>query len=151
MNGLAELITAAKYHREWSDPRIVVAVLNNQDLNQVTWEMRAMQGAPQFEPSQGLPDLHYADIARQLGLHGVRVERPEDVESAWRQALAADRPFVIDFRTDPAVPPIPPHATWDQIKDAALSVLKGDSDRASVVRQGVKAKLQELLPGGGRG
>ncbi|AJF63710.1 thiamine pyrophosphate-requiring protein [Streptomyces vietnamensis] len=151
MNGLAELITAAKYHREWSDPRVVVAVLNNQDLNQVTWEMRAMQGAPQFEPSQGLPDLHYADIARQLGLDGVRVERPEDVESAWRQALAADRPFVIDFRTDPAVPPIPPHATWDQIKDAALSVLKGDSDRASVVRQGMKAKIQELLPGGGRG
>ncbi|MER7540920.1 thiamine pyrophosphate-requiring protein [Streptomyces sp. NPDC097704] len=148
MNGLAELITAAKYHREWSDPRLVVAVLNNQDLNQVTWEMRAMQGAPQFEPSQGLPDVRYADIAQLLGLHGVRVERPEDVEAAWRQALAADRPFVIDFRTDPAVPPIPPHADWDQIKAAASSVLKGDSDRSSVVRQGLKAKIQEFLPGG---
>ncbi|MFF7441845.1 thiamine pyrophosphate-requiring protein [Streptomyces sp. NPDC008122] len=148
MNGLAELITAAKYHQEWSDPRLVVAVLNNQDLNQVTWEMRAMQGAPQFEPSQGLPDVRYADIAQLLGLHGVRVERPEDVEAAWRQALAADRPFVIDFRTDPAVPPIPPHADWDQIKAAASSVLKGDSDRASAVRQGLKAKIQEFLPGG---
>ncbi|MFF0430901.1 thiamine pyrophosphate-requiring protein [Streptomyces sp. NPDC004327] len=148
MNGLAELITAAKYHREWSDPRLVVAVLNNQDLNQVTWEMRAMQGSPQFEPSQGLPDVPYADIAQLLGLHGVRVERPEHVETAWRQALAADRPFVIDFRTDPAVPPIPPHADWDQIKAAASSVLKGDSDRKSVVRQGLKAKIQEFLPGG---
>ncbi|MFG2693203.1 thiamine pyrophosphate-requiring protein [Kitasatospora sp. NPDC048407] len=149
MNGLAELITAAKYYREWSDPRLVVAVLNNRDLNQVTWEMRAMQGAPQFEPSQSLPDVPYADIARTFGLDGVRVERPEDVGPAWSRALAADRPFVIDFRTDPAVPPIPPHATWDQIKAAALSVLKGDSDSASVVRQGVKSKVQEFLPGSG--
>ncbi|MEW1910068.1 thiamine pyrophosphate-requiring protein [Kitasatospora sp. NPDC085895] len=150
MNGLAELITAAKYYQEWSDPRLVVAVLNNQDLNQVTWEMRAMQGAPQFEASQSLPDVRYADIAVLLGLHGVRVERPEDVEPVWRQALAADRPFVIDFRTDPAVPPIPPHASWDQIKSAASAVLHGDSDRAAVVKQGVKAKIQEFLPGGGK-
>ena len=150
MNGLAELITAAKYYREWADPRMVVAVLNNQDLNQVTWEMRAMQGAPRFEASQSLPDVRYADVARTFGLDGVRVERPEDVEPAWRQALAADRPFVIDFRTDPAVPPIPPHATWDQIKAAASAVLHGDSDRASVVQQGVKAKIQEFLPGHGR-
>ncbi|MFI2735757.1 thiamine pyrophosphate-requiring protein [Streptomyces sp. NPDC018711] len=150
MNGLAELITAAKYHREWSDPRMVVAVLDNQDLNQVTWEMRAMEGAPKFEPSQDVPGLRYADLARLLGLEGVRVERPEDVEPAWRQALSADRPFVIDFRTDPAVPPIPPHSTWDQIEAAALSVLKGDSDRASVVKQGLRAKIQEFLPGGGR-
>ncbi|MFE9426985.1 thiamine pyrophosphate-requiring protein [Kitasatospora sp. NPDC006697] len=149
MNGLAELITAAKYYREWTDPRLVVAVLNNQDLNQVTWEMRAMQGAPQFEPSQSLPDVPYSDIARSFGLDGVRVERSEDVGPAWNRALAADRPFVIDFRTDPAVPPIPPHATWDQIKAAAAAVLHGDSDRGSVVRQGVKAKIQEFLPGGG--
>ncbi len=149
MNGLAELITAAKYYHEWTDPRLVVAVLNNHDLNQVTWEMRAMQGAPQFEPSQHLPDVRYADIAQSFGLDGVRVERPEDVGPAWIRALAADRPFVIDFRTDPAVPPVPPHATWDQIKAAASAVLHGDSDRASVVRQGVKAKLQEFLPGGG--
>lgn len=149
MNGLAELITAAKYYREWTDPRLVVAVLNNQDLNQVTWEMRAMQGAPQFEPSQALPDVRYADIAQSFGLDGVRVERPEDVGPAWTRALAADRPFVIDFRTDPAVPPIPPHATWDQIKAAASAVLRGDSDRGSVLRQGVKAKVQEFLPGSG--
>ncbi|MER7951911.1 thiamine pyrophosphate-requiring protein [Streptomyces sp. NPDC096079] len=150
MNGLAELITAAKYYEEWADPRLVVAVLNNRDLNQVTWEMRALQGAPRFDASQALPDVPYADVARSFGLGGVRVERPEDVEPAWRQALAADRPFVIDFRTDPAVPPIPPHADWDQIKSAARSVLKGDSDRTSVVRQGVKAKIQEFLPGGGK-
>ena len=147
MNGLAELITIAKYWEQWADPRLVVAVLNNQDLNQVTWEMRAMSGAPQFLPSQSLPDVAYADFARSVGLGGMRVEKPQDVQSAWETALASDRPFVLDFRTDPAVPPIPPHASFDQIEAAALSVLKGDSDRAGMVRQGFKAKVQEMLPG----
>jgi pyruvate dehydrogenase (quinone) len=147
MNGLAELITIAKYWEEWADPRLVVAVLNNQDLNQVTWEMRAMSGAPQFLPSQSLPDVAYADFARSVGLGGMRIEKPQDVQGAWETALASDRPFVLDFRTDPAVPPIPPHASLDQIEAAALSVLKGDSDRAGMVRQGFKAKVQEMLPG----
>ncbi|GAA2231977.1 thiamine pyrophosphate-requiring protein [Streptomyces indiaensis] len=147
MNGLAELITIAKYWQQWEDPCLVVAVLNNQDLNQVTWEMRAMSGAPQFLPSQSLPDVAYADFARSLGLHGMRVEKPQDVRGAWEAALASDRPFVLDFRTDPAVPPIPPHASLDQIEAAAASVLKGDSDRTAMVRQGFKAKVQEMLPG----
>ena len=147
MNGMAELITVAKYWQEWDDPRLIVAVFNNQDLNQVTWEMRAMEGAPQFLPSQSIPDVAYADFARTLGLHGLRVEKPVDVEGAWESALAADRPCVLDFLTDPAVPPIPPHATLDQIEAAAASVLKGDSDRVAVVRQGFKAKVQDFLPG----
>ncbi|MFD9858839.1 thiamine pyrophosphate-requiring protein [Streptomyces alboflavus] len=147
MNGLAELITIAKYWERWADPRLVVAVLNNQDLNQVTWEMRAMSGAPQFLPSQSLPDVAYADFARSLGLDGMRVEKAEAVRGAWQAALTADRPFVIDFRTDPAVPPIPPHASLDQIESAAAAVLKGDSDRAAMVRQGFKAKVQDMLPG----
>ncbi|WP_030567503.1 thiamine pyrophosphate-requiring protein [Streptomyces aureocirculatus] len=150
MNGMAELITVAKYWKEWADPRLVVAVLNNQDLNQVTWEMRAMSGAPQFLPSQSLPDVAYAEFARSLGLDGMRVETPEAVRGAWEAALTADRPFVLDFRTDPAVPPIPPHASLDQIEAAAAAVLKGDSDRAAMVRQGIKAKVQEFLPGHGR-
>ncbi|MFE3413189.1 thiamine pyrophosphate-requiring protein [Streptomyces mirabilis] len=147
MNGMAELITVAKYYREWDDPRLIVAVLNNQDLNQVTWEMRAMEGAPQFLPSQSLPDIPYADVARLVGLQGIRVEKPADVVGAWEAALAADRPCVLDFVTDPAVPPIPPHATLDQIEAAATSILKGDSDRVGMVRQGFKAKVQEFLPG----
>lgn len=148
MNGMAELITAAKYWPEWEDPRLIIAVLNNQDLNQVTWEMRAMSGAPQFLPSQALPDVPYADFARSIGLGGLRVEKPGDVEDAWQRALGADRPFVIDFRTDPAVPPIPPHADLDQIEAAASAVVKGDSDRTGMIRQGLKAKVQEMLPGG---
>jgi pyruvate dehydrogenase (quinone) len=147
MNGMAELITAAKYWRDWSDPRLIVAVLNNQGLNQVTWEMRAMSGAPQFLPSQAIPDVPYADFARFIDLDGLRVETPDGVEDAWQLALSADRPFVIDFRTDPDVPPIPPHATWDQIEAATAAIVQGDPATAGIVRQGVKAKLQEFLPG----
>ncbi|MGQ4383925.1 thiamine pyrophosphate-requiring protein [Streptomyces sp. SAS_270] len=147
MNGLAELITAAKYRDRWEDPRLVVAVWNNRDLNQVTWEMRAMGGAPAFLPSQELPDVQYAAFARSLGLTGIRVEKPQDVEAAWRAGLEADGPAVLEFLTDPAVPPIPPHATWEQMEATAASILKGDADRLSMVRQGFKAKVQEFLPG----
>ncbi|MFB0615872.1 thiamine pyrophosphate-requiring protein [Streptomyces sp. AGS-58] len=150
MNGLAEMITAAKYRDRWSDPRLVVAVWNNQDLNQVTWEMRAMEGAPSFLPSQSLPDVQYAAFARSLGLTGIRVEKAEDVEAGWRAALEADGPAVIEFLTDPAVPPIPPHATWEQMEATAKSVLKGDADRSSMIKRGLKAKVQEFLPGGGK-
>lgn len=147
MNGLAEMITAAKYRDRWSDPRLVVAVWNNRDLNQVTWEMRAMQGSPSFLPSQELPDVQYAAFARSLGLTGVRVEKPEDVEAGWRTALEADGPALVEFLTDPAVPPIPPHASWEQMEATAASILKGDADRGSMIKQGLKAKVQEFLPG----
>ncbi|MCX5253178.1 thiamine pyrophosphate-requiring protein [Streptomyces canus] len=147
MNGMAELITAAKYRELWEDPRLIVAIWNNHDLNQVTWEMRAMEGAPSFLPSQQLPDVQYAAFARSLGLTGIRVEKPEDVEAAWRAGLEADGPAVLEFLTDPAVPPIPPHATWEQMEATAASILKGDEDRASMVKQGFKAKVQEFLPG----
>ncbi|MEV6380768.1 thiamine pyrophosphate-requiring protein [Streptomyces sp. NPDC051773] len=149
MNGMAELITAAKYQDRWEDPRLVVAVWNNHDLNQVTWELRAMGGEPSFLPSQELPDVQYAAFARSLGLTGIRVEKPEDVEAGWRAALAADGPAVVEFLTDPAVPPIPPHATWEQMESTAASILKGDADRGSMVKQGFKAKLQEFLPSAG--
>ncbi|MCT7353654.1 thiamine pyrophosphate-requiring protein [Streptomyces sp. 15-116A] len=150
MNGMAELITVAKYRHQWEDPRLVVAVWNNRDLNQVTWEMRAMEGAPSFLPSQELPDVRYAAFARSLGLAGVRVEKPEDVEAGWRAALEADGPAVVEFLTDPAVPPIPPHATWDQLEATVASILKGDADRGSMIKQGFKAKMQEFLPGAGQ-
>ncbi|HET7823208.1 MAG TPA: thiamine pyrophosphate-requiring protein [Ornithinibacter sp.] len=147
MNGMAELITIAKYWRDWADPRLVVLVLENDDLNQVTWELRAMGGSPQFLPSQHLPSVDFAAFARSLGLHGIRVDDPEQVESAWDEALAEPRPCVIVFRTDPAVPPIPPHATWSQMVNATESVVRGDADRFDVVKEGVKSKLAEALPG----
>jgi pyruvate dehydrogenase (quinone) len=149
MNGLAELITVKHYWQEWSDPRLIIAILHNDDLNQVTWEMRAMQGAPKFTESQRLPDVDYAAFAASLGLHGVSVDKPDQLGPAWEAALAADRPTVMDVRTDPDIPPIPPHATFEQAKDAAKSLIKGDPDRLGVIREGVKTKIQEFLPHSG--
>jgi pyruvate dehydrogenase (quinone) len=146
MNGLAELITVKHYWEQWSDPRLIVAVLHNDDLNQVTWEMRAMEGAPKFAESQRLPDVDYAAFASSLGLQGIHVDKPDDLGPAWERALAADRPTLLDVRVDPSVPPIPPHATYEQAKDAAKAILKGDEDRRSVIVEGIKTKVQEFLP-----
>jgi pyruvate dehydrogenase (quinone) len=147
MNGLAELITVAKYWERWSDPRLVVLVLNNRDLNQVTWEQRVMEGDPKYEASQDLPDLDYAHFAERLGLGGRRVESPEQIGSAWDEALAADRPFVLDAVTDPEVPPLPPHITFEQAKMFALAVVKGDPSLRRMIEQSLKDKLAEFRLG----
>jgi pyruvate dehydrogenase (quinone) len=145
MNGLAELITIGRYWQQWDDPRCVVCVLHNNDLNQVTWELRAMGGAPKFEESQVLPDVSYAGLARELGIDGIEVDKPEDLGSAWDNALAANRPVVLDVRCDPNVPPIPPHATFDQIKATTQAVLKGDPDAWDVVSKGTRTKMAEFF------
>ncbi|HEV2886405.1 MAG TPA: thiamine pyrophosphate-requiring protein, partial [Jatrophihabitans sp.] len=140
MNGLAELITIAHYWQQWSDPRLIVAILHNNDLNQVTWELRAMGGAPKFAESQTLPDVDYAAFARGLGLAGLNIDTPEAIGPAWDEALSANRPTVLDVRCDPDIPPIPPHADFEQVKDAAEAVIKGDPDAAGIVRKGIKTK-----------
>lgn len=146
MNGMAELITVKRYWREWDDPRLIVAILHNNDLNQVTWEMRAMAGAPKFVESQTLPDVDFAAFASGLGFNAMTVKDPEELADAWRNALSADRPTVLDVHTDPDMPPIPPHATWDQFKAATAAVLAGDEDRVGFVKTGIKTKAQEFLP-----
>jgi pyruvate dehydrogenase (quinone) len=145
MNGLAELITIAKYWERWADPRLVVLVLNNRDLNQVTWEHRAMEGTPKFVASQDVPDVAYAEFAESLGLRGRRVDDAEAVGATWDEALAADRPFVIDAVTDPDVPPLPPHITFDQARSMAAALLRGDPDAAGVIRQSALDKLREYV------
>ncbi|GJF11937.1 putative pyruvate decarboxylase [Mycolicibacterium cyprinidarum] len=147
MNGLAELITIAKYWRQWADPRLIIAVLHNNDLNQVTWEMRAMENSPKFAASQVLPDVDYAGFARNLGLHGESLDDGGALGGAWDRALAADRPTILDVRCDPDVPPIPPHATFEEAKSLVEAVLGGDDDAAGFIKQGVKQKVQQYLPG----
>ncbi|HJQ43427.1 MAG TPA: thiamine pyrophosphate-requiring protein [Jatrophihabitantaceae bacterium] len=147
MNGMAELVTIARYWQQWTDPRLVVAVLHNNDLNQVTWEMRAMEGAPKFADSQTLPDVDYAGFARSIGLHGINVDSGDALGTAWDEALAAGRPAVLDVRCDPNVPPIPPHATFEQVKSMASAVLHGDEDAKGFIKEGIKQKVQQYLPG----
>jgi len=143
MSGNAELVTIAKYWREWSDPRLVVLVLRNDDLSLVTWEMRAMAGDPRYEASQSLPEFPYARYAELIGLRGIRIDRPEDVAGAWREALSADRPVVIEALVDPDVPPLPPHLSLEQAKAFAMSLLKGEAASGGVLKQ----TLQHLFPG----
>jgi pyruvate dehydrogenase (quinone) len=138
MNGINELITIGKYWRRWSDPRLVVMVLNNRDLNMVTWEQRATEGDPKFDEAQDVPDFPYASYAKLIGLHGIRVDRPEDIGSAWDYALSADRPVVLEACTDPDVPPLPPHVTWEQARAYASAIMRGDSDSTGIIRATVK-------------
>jgi pyruvate dehydrogenase (quinone) len=147
MNGINELITIAKYRHLWSDQRLVVLVLNNQDLNQVTWEQRAMEGDAKFEGSQDLPDFPYARYGELLGLKGIRVDAPEQVGPAWDDALTSDRPVVLEAMTDPSVPPLPPHITIDQAKALTSALLAGDPDAKDIVKQSFKQKVEEFLPG----
>ncbi|HEY3821869.1 MAG TPA: thiamine pyrophosphate-requiring protein [Polyangiaceae bacterium] len=137
MNGNAELLTIAKYCKEWKDPRFVVMVLHNDDLNQVTWEMRAMEGDTEYRASQELPDFPYADYAELIGLHGIRVEKSDDLATAWDQALSCDRPVVLEVLTDPNVPPLPPHITLEEAKAFGMSVLKGDPHRGGFIKQAI--------------
>jgi len=146
MGSLTELITISRYWRDWLDPRLIVLVLNNGDLNMVTWEQRVLSGDPQFAQSQLLPDFHYADFARSIGLAGVRVEHPEDLGSAWDSAFASDRPFVLEAVTDPDVPPLPPHLTWEQTKSFMSAMLAGDARRLGVLKQTAKEIVGHYLP-----
>jgi pyruvate dehydrogenase (quinone) len=146
MNGMAELLTIRRYCRQWKDPRLIVCVFHNNDLNQVTWELRAMGGAPKFEPSQSLPDMSYAEVANSMGIPGISIERNDSIGAAWDRALAADGPTVLDIRCDPEMPPIPPHATYEQIKELTTAILKGDPEALHVMYQGAKTKAQEFIP-----
>ena len=147
MNGLNELITVAKYWERWSDPRLVVLVLNNRDLNMVTWEQRALEGDPRFAASQDIPDFPYARYAELLGLKGVRVDSPDEIGDAWDEVLGSDRPAVLEAVTDPEVPPLPPHISFEQARNFMLSIARGDRGWRDMIEQSLKAKLAELAPG----
>ena len=135
MLGLNAFVTVAKYWKQWKDPRFVVAVLNNRDLNMVTCELRALGGAPKVVETQDLPDLDYAAYARMLGLTGLTLDRAERVDCIWQEALAADRPVIIDVKADPNVVALPPHATFEQTKNFFAAMAKGDTDRNAVLTQ----------------
>jgi pyruvate dehydrogenase (quinone) len=147
MNGLNELITIAKYRERWSNQTLVICVFNNQDLNQVTWEQRVLAGDPKYVGSQQIPDFPYARYAEMIGLHGLRVDTPDDVGSGWDEVLSVDRPSVLEVVVDPEIPPLPPHITAEQTKKMARAMVKGDPETAGVMTKSLKAKLEEFLPG----
>jgi pyruvate dehydrogenase (quinone) len=146
MNGLNELITVAKYWKGWKNSQLVVLVLNNRDLNQVTWEQRALMGDPMYPATQEIPDFPYARFAGLIGLAGIRVDEPDAVGPAWDDALAAGRPAVLEAVVDPEVPPLPPHITFEQAKHFAQAALHGDPRRGQMIRQSFRQMVDAFLP-----
>lgn len=146
MNGINGLVTIANNWREWSDPRLIILVLANHDLNQVTWEQRVMTGDPKYETSQHVPDFAFARYAEMLGLMGIRVDEPNQIGGAWDKALSADRPCVIDAITDPEVPTLPPHITIKQAQHFMSAILEGDAAGPSMIRGAFKEALQGMIP-----
>jgi pyruvate dehydrogenase (quinone) len=144
MLGINTLIDIVKYWERWSDPRLIILVLNNQDLNQVTWEQRVLAGDPKLEASQVIPDFPYARYAEMLGFEGIRVHSPDQVADAWDEALNADRPVVYEAITDPEVPPLPPHIRFEQATSLAQAMAKGEPNTLRIAMQSLKGKLQEF-------
>jgi len=146
MNNMAELITVAKYWKQWANGRWICAVFNNEDLNQVTWEQRVMEGDPKFEASQDIPNVPYHLFAISIGLKGIYVDREADVAAAWEQALASEVPVLIEFKTDPNVPPLPPHIKLEQAKKFSATLLQGDPNQAGILKQTAKQLVSSILP-----
>jgi len=144
MLGINGMLDIARYRDRWVNQQLIVLVLHNDDLNQVTWEQRVMSGDPKLEVSQKLPDFPYARYAELIGLKGIRVDSPDQVGPAWDEALAAGTPVLIEAITDPEVPPLPPHITFDQAQKLAHA-LPGDPARGEIVRQAIKGKVDELI------
>ncbi len=144
MNNLAEMITVQKYWQRWSDPRFIVCVFNNEDLNEVTWEQRVMEGNPRFPTTQDLPDVPYAKFAELIGLKGIFVDRPEDLGAAWDAALTSDRPVILEVKTDPEVAPLPPHLTMAQAKAFMTSMAKGDRGAGRVLADTARQLFKEV-------
>jgi len=144
MNNLAELITVAKYWRQWSNPTWICCVWNNEDLNQVTWEQRVMEGFPKFETTQQVPNVPYHRFAELIGLKGIFVDDPERVGGAWDEALGAGMPVVLEFKTDPEVPPLPPHISFEQAKKFMSTVVQGDPDEGGMLKGAVNQVLASL-------
>jgi len=138
MNNMAELITVQKYWKRWADPRLIVCVFNNEDLSEVSWEQRATNGNPRYEKSQVLPDVRYSKFAELLGLKGLFVDSPDALKAAWEEALASDRPVVLEVKTDPNIPPLPPHITASQAKAFLAAYFKGDRALGKVLDRSVR-------------
>ncbi len=147
MNNMAELITVSKYWKDWASSKWICCVWNNQDLNQVTWEQRVMEGNPKFNATQQIPDVPYHKFAELIGLQGIFCDDPDQVGAAWERALAADRPVVLEFKTDPEVPPLPSHISLENAKNFASTIIKGDPHEGSMIAGAVRQVLSNILPG----
>ena len=130
----------------WENPSLIICVFNNEDLNQVTWEQRIMEGNSTFEAAQRIPNVPYRQFAELIGLVGMYCDKDDDVASAWERAFAADCPVILEFKTDPEVPPLPSHITFEQAKQFMTTALKGDPSEGSMLLGAARQLLSSILP-----
>jgi pyruvate dehydrogenase (quinone) len=145
MLGMNEMLTVKRYMDRWEDKRLIFCVFNNQDLNQVTWEQRVMEGDPKYPGTQWIPDFPYAKYAELCGLKGIFCDDGDHMRGAWEEALSANHPVVLEVKTDPEVPPLPPHITREQAKKMTKAMLSGDPEFTGVMEKSLRGKLVEFI------
>ena len=159
MLGMNELITIKKYQDTWENKQFIILVLHNDDLTQVSWEMRTEDGNPRWPGSQAVETMNYAAYAEVLGFKGLKVTDPNDVASAWDEAFAHQGVTLLDFHTDKNTPPLPPHISREYALHTAEALLKWDPDEWGVVKDSARSLAVEELRkvkdavgiGGGKG
>ena len=146
MNGISAMVTVAQHWSRWADPRLVVMVLNNSDVNMANWEQRATEGEPGFEGAPELPSFAYGEYAKMLGLCGIRVDRARTVGLAWEEALAADRPTLLEMVTDPSVAPVPPHVSGMQVREYVRALMHRDPQALEAMKATAKEWWDSVKP-----
>jgi pyruvate dehydrogenase (quinone) len=111
---LGELLTVRTHRLP-----VKVVVFNNSSLAMVRLEMM-VSGDPAFETDHDHVD--FAAIARAMGMHTVRVEKPDELRGALRSVLDHDGPALLDVVTDPVALEVPPHITKEEMAGFALSI-----------------------------
>ena len=80
-------------------------------------------------------------------MKGIFLDHPDRVAEAWREALAADRPVILEAYTDPNVPPLPPHITLKDAKNFMVMLPK-EPELGSVLKNSLKEMFASVIPSG---
>ena len=94
------------------------------------------------------PNVAYHKFGELIGLlPGIYVDDPDRMGAAWDEALASDRPVVLEVKTDPEVPPLPPHITIQQARNFVMTLAQGDEGKGDLLKDTARQVLSSILPG----
>ncbi|MFC4245127.1 thiamine pyrophosphate-requiring protein [Gryllotalpicola reticulitermitis] len=145
MLGMNELITVKKYQERWPNKQFIVVVLHNDDLSQVSWEMRTEDANPVWRTAQDVESVDYAGYAELLGFKGIRLRSDEDAGAAWDEAFAHDGPTLIDAYVTRNAPPLPPKITKQYRNNMMKAMLKADPLEVPTLVDSAEALASEAL------
>ena len=107
-----------------------------------------MEGDPKFVASQEIPNVPYHKFGELIGMKGIYVDDPKRMGAAWDEALSSSRPVVLEVKTDPEVPPLPPHISFAQMEAFTKTLIKGDQREGGMIVNSARQLVGALLPGG---